>query len=752
MGNGHAILSLPGSLVADVEDPGDWPELRQQSKDRLNLLLDALAFHTARDPAARQQQEAYLSGAVLIPELQIIWDALTPALDVSMPVAPSHALWKTLGFQGNDPLTDLRAAGLLPLKCLAYLVSSPRPFCRMTTNRLRDAIIRMASRGNGQGDVKFYTPILTAAVQLSSRLAGRWEFSLPHHRRNFRACRWVITNSCRRTRIATPEVLDQTCLGALSQEYFYHIFTIAFRVLIELLLKERRQYMDFGYLIDAVLDTMQLAIDRVNAHELELIIRSGRPNGTLTADEIPAVFSTFVYPRNCQNEQQASRTARERCHRVLEVDWNAMVVHAEGQFKERKAEHARGGSRRRTRPARNSTASTTTAVSEIDLDTVTMQLHLPLGLKLSREKLEIISVDPDSQFEDSPYLGPGHRIVKVGAHFVRSLTEVKERLEELRNMGQPMVMISLQRPTEQERGTETSQLQSQRKSTWQVSKLLHGLRHFDHSNLPSWRQRENSSLPPSPAVLRRQLSGDNSSLPPSATVLRRQLSDEGKTLVALALDGDTFIPTLTNQSRKGGTVLSPGAADNMGLQGDTASSFLLRPMRPKKLDYICENGTLVDLEVLIQDLRQSAGPNESKYDVVRRKFTTKDKFGWPPVCIAARCGQAEVLERLLNCGADPHASDGSGWTALEWASNYDHADCLRVLFDAFADADSRPPTHRGIGRVSAFRAFKIFRSACNLFYGSRRYKWRLPKGTLASYERSASTSTSAQRRLKVGCI
>lgn len=65
----------------------------------------------------------------------------------------------------------------------------------------------------------------------------------------------------------------------------------------------------------------------------------------------------------------------------------------------------------------------------------------------------------------------------------------------------------------------------------------------------------------------------------------------------------------------------------------------------------------------------------------RRRPTTEPEnaVDVTPVILAARCGHGEVLAALLEAGADPHAKDGEGLSAYDWAVRRDHQSVLAVL-------------------------------------------------------------------------
>ncbi len=58
-----------------------------------------------------------------------------------------------------------------------------------------------------------------------------------------------------------------------------------------------------------------------------------------------------------------------------------------------------------------------------------------------------------------------------------------------------------------------------------------------------------------------------------------------------------------------------------------------------------------------------------------------------PLTVAAESGDREGLERLLEQGMDPDATDGQGWGPLHWAAGHGRSEIIDALVDAGADID-----------------------------------------------------------------
>ena len=65
----------------------------------------------------------------------------------------------------------------------------------------------------------------------------------------------------------------------------------------------------------------------------------------------------------------------------------------------------------------------------------------------------------------------------------------------------------------------------------------------------------------------------------------------------------------------------------------------------------------------------------------------QDDRGWTALMRAARMGHANIVEILIQQGADLEKSDNQGWTALLWAVNQEHLSVVDALANHGADVN-----------------------------------------------------------------
>ena len=79
------------------------------------------------------------------------------------------------------------------------------------------------------------------------------------------------------------------------------------------------------------------------------------------------------------------------------------------------------------------------------------------------------------------------------------------------------------------------------------------------------------------------------------------------------------------------------------------------------------------------------------YDTSNVRFVndidTSNKMGINPLINAARLGNAKIVEKLINAGADVNATNKMGFTAIAKAAQIGHLEIVRILVDAGAKLD-----------------------------------------------------------------
>lgn len=69
------------------------------------------------------------------------------------------------------------------------------------------------------------------------------------------------------------------------------------------------------------------------------------------------------------------------------------------------------------------------------------------------------------------------------------------------------------------------------------------------------------------------------------------------------------------------------------------------------------------------------------------------QLGQTPLMIVSGLGHTQIVEALLDAGADIHASTVTGWTPLTYAVNENHPDVIRLLLSRGADRSVLNPDH-----------------------------------------------------------
>ncbi|MGD2180784.1 ankyrin repeat domain-containing protein [Lusitaniella coriacea] len=94
-----------------------------------------------------------------------------------------------------------------------------------------------------------------------------------------------------------------------------------------------------------------------------------------------------------------------------------------------------------------------------------------------------------------------------------------------------------------------------------------------------------------------------------------------------------------------------------------------------------EETTLSDIDETVESVDLAANRAQLSGSQMAQPENAADTY---PVILAARCGHADVLQILLEAGADPYRKDGEGLAACDWAIRHEYPHILEVLrrFDA----------------------------------------------------------------------
>jgi len=136
--------------------------------------------------------------------------------------------WGTIGFQGNNPATDFRAAGLFGLQNLHYFVTTnPAQFSRMV---------------NRSTDREHYLPVALAGLNLT--------FKLTHLLCASRPLNTMLSQQ-------EAEIFSAFLTLLQADEYvFEEIYCSAFLYLDHIWVKHRKRYREFNAVLEEVRDAV----------------------------------------------------------------------------------------------------------------------------------------------------------------------------------------------------------------------------------------------------------------------------------------------------------------------------------------------------------------------------------------------------------------------------------------------------------------------------------------------------------------
>lgn len=145
-----------------VDDDRSLGCFGRQGRGRLNLSNYALSrelkrLHSARKMPFNPERQSHEQ------LLRMTWRALRDD-----PYVRSGEGWKEIGFQGNDPLTDVRAGGLLAMQCLAHFATTQTKGMRLMIKEIREA--EQLHTSDPKAYPMRYYPVSTMSVVICAAL------------------------------------------------------------------------------------------------------------------------------------------------------------------------------------------------------------------------------------------------------------------------------------------------------------------------------------------------------------------------------------------------------------------------------------------------------------------------------------------------------------------------------------------------------------------------------------------------------
>jgi len=201
-----------------------------------------------------------------------------------------HESWKALGFQGLDPITDIRAGGLLSLLHLAGLASAHR-------DAYRTMLQQIAEREASEGVEGFY-PLCTTSVNVTKRICDALLVSQPGKPAT------AAEDLRSKTESSTMLPASPLWLWVLDEQSvaLFHIHVLAdFHTRF---MRERAGYMDCGRVLDDAMDhLLQLAAHCSSTEHIQRIYRADTD------------FRSLIYSPADSTESPTG------CERVAEILW-----------------------------------------------------------------------------------------------------------------------------------------------------------------------------------------------------------------------------------------------------------------------------------------------------------------------------------------------------------------------------------------------------------------------------------------------
>jgi hypothetical protein len=109
------------------------------------------------------------------------------------------------------------------------------------------------------------------------------------------------------------------------------------------------------------------------------------------------------------------------------------------------------------------------------------------------------------------------------------------------------------------------------------------------------------------------------------------------------------------------------------------------PFTEGKMRYLTRLETMIEPAAMTKDIRFMLYPSPNEFRV---HIMAEVGYG-TELTVAARDGETDTVRKLLEAGADVHAKDASGLTALMWAFRRRRYDIRGMLLDAGADVNAK---------------------------------------------------------------
>lgn len=147
-----------------------------------------------------------------------------------------------------------------------------------------------------------------------------------------------------------------------------------------------------------------------------------------------------------------------------------------------------------------------------------------------------------------------------------------------------------------------------------------------------------------------------------------------------------------------GEIITTKKPTSIRLKSSNAQSILhtkslLDSVQPKKT-YSAENTVL---KVTINAILKAVEQKDLKYlqkHITAENVNVSDDFGWTPLMSAAYCGHLEVIEFLLQLGANRRIKEKSGLTAAQLALKRNHLNIVALLRKKHDFTNIKNPTDK----------------------------------------------------------